>query len=489
MKTKSLFFLLTVLITGLFISCDSDDPEIIEYEAKMTSFGFYVEDNEGVIVQDYVVSEITGTSISILMPEEVDKSALVARFTVTENDVVKVGEVTQQSGVTVNDFTAPVDYFVSEGTANVKYTVTIGKAPDFVWTPIPSVITDSATTLIMKVSPAGVPHIVYKYDRESNNDEGLGVLAFKDGNWSALGGQVSEGRVNLYFDITFNSNDLPTVSYTDYTNTTSQIASVKSYNGTAWSFVGGPEATTAQVTYNALDYVNDDKLMLFALFDGRNGPLTRRELSVNVFEGGSWTNNLVIPGRPSEHRGWLVTSAKLNDAIYVGAHNAVSPNSISVYKYQNNEWTTLLDAWYDENATGINLRDFDIEVDNDGNVYVALADDSSEGVAKHRVIRYDAETKEVTNVGNYLEGASGGLFNFDLAISPLGVPYLFYRNASLFPTVVSLDKDTQDWTTPNVLETAEANDLSIDFGPDGKAYIVYTKSRNIITYKYDAPGN
>ena len=178
------------------------------------------------IVQDYVVSEITGTSISILMPEEVDKSALVARFTVTENDVVKVGEVTQQSGVTVNDFTAPVDYFVSEGTANVKYTVTIGKAPDFVWTPIPSVITDSATTLIMKVSPAGVPHIVYKYDRESNNDEGLGVLAFKDGNWSALGGQVSEGRVNLYFDITFNSNDLPTVSYTDYTNTTSQIASV-----------------------------------------------------------------------------------------------------------------------------------------------------------------------------------------------------------------------------------------------------------------------
>ena len=72
---------------------------------------------------------------------------------------------------------------------------------------------------------------------------------------------------------------------------------------------------------------------------------------MNVFEGGSWTNNLVIPGRPSEHRGWLVTSAKLNDAIYVGAHNAVSPNSISVYKYQNNEWTTLLDAWYDENAT------------------------------------------------------------------------------------------------------------------------------------------
>ncbi|HLW10635.1 MAG TPA: hypothetical protein VKX35_09565, partial [Fermentimonas sp.] len=150
---------------------------------------------------------------------------------------------------------------------------------------------------------------------------------------------------------------------------------------------------------------------------------------------------------------------------------------------------TLLDAWYDENATGINLRDFDIDVDKDGNVYVAFADDSSEGVAKHRVLRYDAETKEITDVGNYLEGASGGLFSFDLAVSPLGVPYLFYRNASLFPTVVSLDKDTQDWTTPTVLETAEADDLSMDFGPDGKAYIVYTKNNKIFTYKYDAPGN
>lgn len=489
MKTRSLFFLVAVLIAGVFISCDSSDPEIIEYEAKMTSFGFYAEDNEGVIFQDYVVSEITGTSISILMPEDVDKSELVARFTVTDNDIVKVGEVTQQSGVSVNNFTIPVDYIVSEVTANVKYTVTIGKAPDYVWTPIPSVVTDSAVALIMKVSPAGVPHIVYKRDRELSDDEGLGVLAFKDGNWMSLGGQVSEGRVNTNFDITFKSNDHPTVSYTDYTNTTSQMASVKSYNGTAWSFVGGAEATTAQVTYNALEYVNDNKLMLFAMFDGRTGPLVRRELSVNIFEGGSWATNSTISGRPSEHRGWLVTSAKLGEVVYVGAHNAVNPNSVSVYKYENNTWTTLLDAWKDDNATGISTRDFDIDVDNDGNVYVVFADDSSEGVAKHRVIRYDAETKKVTNVGNYIEGASGGLFNFDLAVSPLGVPYLFYRNGSLFPSVVSLDKDTQDWTLPTVLETAEADDLSIDFGPDGKAYIAYTKDNKIFTYKYDAPAN
>ena len=42
-----------------------------------------------------------------------------------------------------------------------------------------------------------------------------------------------------------------------------------------------------------------------------------------------------------------------------------------------------------------------------------------EGEAKHRVLKYDAETKNISDVGNPLEGASGGLFNFDLAFPRL----------------------------------------------------------------------
>lgn len=489
MKLKSLLLTAAVLMAGLFASCSEDEvPEEVVYEAGMTSFGFYVADNEGVILEDYVVSSITGTNISIQLPEDVEKSSLIARFTVTENDEVIVGSTVQVSGVTPNDFTAPVDYIVSEETANVKYTVTIEKAPAFVWSALPPVTGDSAVALVMKVSPAGVPYIAYKMDREVSDDEGLAVMVLKEGIWSSLG-QVSEGRVATNMDIAFNSKDEPAVSYPDYTNETSQQASVKTYNGTTWSFVGGQVATTDKVTYNALEYLNDNKLMLFAYFDGRSGPLTRRELSVNTFEGSTWNTNTTITGRPAEHRGWLVTADKLDDAVYVGAHNAVSPNSVSVYKYQNNTWTTLLDAWSDPNAAEISLRDFDIAVDRDGNVYVALMDDSSEGVEKNRVIKYNAETEEIESVGNPLTGASGGLERFDLAVSPLGVPYLFYRNESLFPSVVSLDKDSQDWTTPNVLETAEADDLHLDFAPDGKAYLVYTKDNKIFSYKYEAPAN
>ncbi len=487
MKLKSLFLSAGILLAGLLASCSNNEPEVIEYEAKMTSFGFYVEDNEGLIVQDYEVSPVTQTAINILLPEEVDKRKLVARFTVSENDVVKVGNVVQQSGVTANDFTAPVDYIVSEGTANVKYTVTIGKAPAYVWTALPPITGDSAVSLVMKVSPDGTPYIAYKMDREVSAEEGLGVIVLKNGNWSKMG-QVSKGQVGSYFDIAFNSKSQPAVSYLDYTNTISQQASVKALNGTSWSFVGGETATTNKVSYNTISYVNDNKLMLFATYDARDNVLARRELSVNTFENNAWTNNSTIPGRASDLVAYLMVSETVGDALYLGVYNAVAPNSISVYKYANNNWTVLIDKWSDKKATAINLRDFDIAVNNQGDVYVALSDDSADGAYKNRVIKYDAETKQVVPVGNLITGATGSSLKFDLAISPLGVPYLFYRNETNFPTVVSLDKDTQDWTAPHVLEANEADDLFLGFAPDGKAYLVFTKSRKIFSYKYDAPG-
>lgn len=119
---------------------------------------------------------------------------------------------------------------------------------------------------------------------------------------------------------------------------------------------------------------------------------------------------------------------------------------------------------------------------------MAFSDNSNDGADKSRVIKVDAETKKVTPVGNPITAATGSSLKFDLALSPLGVPYLFYRNETNFPTVVSLDKDTQDWTAPHVLEANEADDLYLGFAPDGKAYLAYTKNRRIFSYKYDAPG-
>lgn len=484
MKIKNVFLLAGIVLAGFMASCSEEDPEPIVYEAAMSSFGFYAEDNEGVILQDYVVSPVTQNAITVLLPEEVDKTNLVARFTVTENDEVKVGSVVQQSGVTANNFTVPVDYIVSEGTANVKYTVTVGKAPAYVWTALPPVTSDSAVSIVMKVNPTGTPYIAYKMDRESSADEALGAMVLKDGAWSLLG-KVSEGRAGSYMDMTFNTAGMPVVSYTDYTNTIPQQGSVKSYNGTSWSFVGDAAATTNKISYNTLNYV-DNKLMLMVTYDATDNVLVRRELSVNTFANGAWTRNATIPGRASNLVAYLQVSQVKNGVLYLGVYNAVSPNSISLYKYANNNWTTILDKWTDAGATSISLRDFDIAVNQEGDIYVALSDNSS-GAEKTKVIKVDGESGQVTPVGNLISAATGSYLKFDLALSPLGVPYLFYRNESRFPTVISLDKDTQDWTEPLVLESNDADELFLDFAPDGKAYLAYLKGRKVFSYKYDAP--
>lgn len=486
---KVKYLLLFLLLTGLFVSCssDDDDPIIIdEFEAAMLSFGFYEEDNSGVIFQNYIVESITGSQISVLLPEEVDKSNLIARFTTTENDVVKVNEVVQQSGVTANDFTAPIDYFVSEGTENVKYTVTVGVAPAFVWSALPPFATDLAKSLIMKVNPYdGNPYFLYKQKRESSDDEGAALLAFKEGGWSELG-QASDGRIGNYMDITFNSKGTPYISYADYTTDVTNKITVKKQSGSSWTLVGDKGFTTDKFSHQSLSFVNDNKLILAGTFDGRSGPLLRRELSVNFFENNTWTTNTTIPGRESSQVGYLIKTVKKGDAVYLGSYNAITPNSVSVYKYSNNTWETLVDSWADPAATFISLRAFDIAVDNDDNVFVAMSEDST-GEEKLRVVKYNSSSKEVESVGNPLVAATGSSARFTLSVSPFGVPYVLYRNESSFPAVVNIDKNTQDWTTPKIMDAAEVSELSIDFSNDGVAYLSYLKDDVIVAHKYAAP--
>lgn len=484
---KGKLLLMFLLVAGIFVSCSEKDDPIIEYEAKMLTFGFHAEDNPGIIFQDYLVETVAGTTIQFLMPEEIDKSKLIARFTTTENDKVMVNAVSQVSGTTVNDFTAPVDYIVSEETANVKYTVIIGAAPAFVWQALPPFAADEAKSLSMKVNPKnGNPYFLYKPKRETSDEEGAILLNFKDGAWGTPS-QVSDGRVGLYTDFTFNSEGIPYVSYTDYTTAANNFLTVKKQTGSAWSLVGDKGFTSSNFTYHSLSFVNDDKILLAGTFDGRTGPLARRELSINFFENNAWTLDNTVPGRASDLIAYLIKTEQKDDAVYVGSYNAVTPNTVSVHKYANNTWETVIDKWTDPAATSISLRDFDIAVDNEGNIFVAISEIIKDVSEKHRVVKYVAATKEIESVGNPIEAAKGSYVNFDMALSPFGVPFLLYRNENNFPTVVHIEKDSQDWSTPKVLESADANELSIDFAADGVGYLSYIKDNVIVAHKYAAP--
>lgn len=487
---KKVYFLLALVSFFTINSCKKNKeklPPPTPVEVKLLSFGFYENDNKGIIFNDYVDSNITSKSISLLLPKEIDKSALVARFKTSKNEVVKVNGVTQVSGETKNNFNNPVDFVLSLENTNAIYTVTVGKAPDYVWKKINTEYSDSMNLLLMKVNPANNnPYFMYNQYKTSSTDQRPAVASFDGNIWTSLG-TVSNMRMGSYFDMTFNSAGVPYISFADYEASVSQANSVKKHTGgTSWSYVGTNAATTAKVSYNALSFVNDNKILLFSHFDATSGPLARRELDMSVFENNSWTTNLTMPGRPSALYAYLPIAIQKKDTVYLGVMNPVAPYTVSIYKYFNNTWNTLADLWVASGTTGINIRDMAMDVDKEGNVYLAFADNAT-GVYAHRVIKYDAKSKTAATLGDIIPAASGNLFNFDLAVSPTGTPYFFYRNGSNFPTIISFDRETQTWTTPQVFESEVAEELNIDFTSKGEAYLSYLKNRKIILFKYSTP--
>lgn len=483
---------ITIFLFAVFASCVKEAGKwerVKTDDVKMITFGFYEADNPTALVKDYVINTLNKSNIVVELPDNADKSSLIARFTVGDNNIVQVGGTVQKSGVTVNDFTVPVDYILSNGNNNAKYTVTIAKGGSFIWSALPFTINDSATTLNLKVNQTtGDPYLLFTESRATTDNQKIAMANFENAAWNYKG-EVSDGRV-ANSDFTFSSTGIPYVSYSDYTATIAQAMTVKRFNtGTSWSIAGSKGMTPAKATYNTLEFASDTKLLVFSMLDAAAGGFVRRELCVSTLDNNILTGNAALPGRSSSQISYLPVAKRKNNAIYLAILNAVSPYSISVYKYANNAWTTIVDQWRDPNATatGFSVRDFAMDVDNQGNVYVAFADNSSNATLKQRVIKYNATTKTVTPFGSYIAPASGNLFSFDLAISPQGVVYLMHRNSSNYPSLVSFDNDTQDWTLPYVFETEVADELSMDFAPNGEAYAAYIKNKKIIAYKYSAP--
>ena len=491
-----LFFVLALLVT--VAACEKDDPiPPIEYgDAEMTSFGFYAEDNEGVLFNDYTIESIEG-DFTISLPDYVDKTALVARFEVTEDDTVTINSVLQQSGVTVNDFSSPLDYIVSEGTNNTRYTVTVDKLPDAVWSQV-LVDTTHLRELEMKVNPVNnLPYIVYALDMEDTDDEKVGVFMLEEGLLATVGSAtISEGRAR-YPGIAFDGNGNPFVSFADYTNLdpfdteggTTSSATVMSYDGSIWSTVGNKGVTDGAITYNDVVVKDDGNPMLFCYNNGRNGVLARRELSISDFDGSSWTANTPMPGRPSGDYAYHPTAVNVNGVIYLGVYNANS-GTFSVYKNENGTWSTIADSYLDEGATTGNLRDFDMDVDRDGNVYVSIADDESGAdIYRPKLLKYDVATETWSKMGTPIAVDFSSTREFSLAVSPSGTPFLMYRDDSMFPVVASFDEDAQDWAAPTQLAAVESENLYMDFAPNGVAYVVYTSSNTgeTVLYKYDVP--
>ena len=506
MNWKDLMKTATLLFVALFafVACsddDKEDPKPVAENAALLTFGFYQEDNAGVLSKDYVAqvpavsATATSYNIEIPMPSVVDKSALVARFTVTEGNTIIAGGVAQVSQTTVNDFTVPVDYTVSNSdkSQNLRYTVTVTKATNMAWSEVSvldaaAVTGDAAITgvyagAVMKINPKdNLPYIAFgirgKNSEGKDLDNKVTVAKFDGSAWAKLGAASFTNKVSgSYYALDIALDGTPYVAYNDQEATNKGGISVMKFDGSAWSLVG-----TAGITATTAQYVGVAALensVVAVQQNNKNGDFAKRALVASTWNGSTWATEAAAEGL----YGYAATGGNGKDA-YILATGASAPNAYTIVKA--NDKSVVAKDYLPEGAKSGYVYGGSVYVASDGTLYLLSVDDAT-GVAKMRLSVY--KNGAFQTVGGDVLPISSEAYDrhciVKVAVAPDGTPYVAYNDYKGDKNVyyLYLDSETKQWVAPIKVADAvgeSADDVNIAFTATGIGYLTYTDKTNQI---------
>ena len=481
-RVKDLFSWASVLLLAVFAlaSCSSSDDDVKKAEAPlMTAFGFYAEDNAGVLSKDYV-GTISGTSITVSMPSSINKTALVARFTTNEGNKVLVNGVTQVSQTTKNDFTNPVDYTVSnsDGSNNARYSVTITKSSNVSWS---EAAVYSASEVyagaVLKINPTNnVPMIAFK--ERADESEKMTVVQLSGSSLA----KVSSS--NYDFDIS--PEGTPYVAYSNSESSLlSGALSVMRYDGSAWTAVGDASVLKAQSNFVGMAALSGNRLVVNQQNNSAKADFARRVMVSSVYNGSAWTNTAATTNQIYA----CVTAGDGTNAytLYINRGKVDGVNyGMNVVKYDGTAWSTLRSNYVRSGATQTSIVGYGLTVAPDGTLYIWTGDDADNtGSYGVRLERYNASTNTWTVVGGNILPLGFALSTHTsvaVAVAPDGTPYVAYKNEAdnNYPYVIYLDSETNQWSTPVRLAEVAASDVNIAFAKDGTGYLTFTDGDNHI---------
>ncbi|MBO5601457.1 MAG: hypothetical protein J5957_02465 [Prevotella sp.] len=500
-------------IVMVFVALFAFTVSAVAEDARLLSFGFYKADNSG-LTADYVaeipafVAGTTSYEVNIAMPADVDKSALIARFTVNSGNSVSVDGVPQTSQFTENDFEDPIDYLVrnSSRNQNIRYTINVVELKEKSWTEVATLDAAALSGVeghtgvysgaVMVVNPKdNIPYVAYGARGVDNK---LSVAKFEDGAWKQVGSALFSPVINSsHFDFDIAPDGTPYVAFGDKEATSlANSLSVMKFDGSAWSNVGDQGFFKVQAQYVGLAAL-DNGLAVGLQNNSKNGEIPQRAMGIATWNGSAWTTG--ESALLSSGQGMYITKmgdngkiatlisinrGKVNDVNY--GHN--------IFKYENGNWESLLTNFVEPNAsqTYASPNQMGTKVASDGTIYAWTADDAqTSGVYQVRLKKYNANTKAWETIGgNSLPlGLESGLESHvivDIAIDSEGIVFVAFNNykdqKKLY--VMNLDPNTNQWTTAKQLAT-DADDINIDFAADGTGYITYTDGSNKIhMFKY-----
>lgn len=455
-------------------------------DPKLTSFKFELVNNLETVGED-IEGEISGDAISVPMIKAADKTKLVATFTTTPTNVVKVGDAVQVSGKTVNDFTNPVDYIVtnSDGSKSALYSVSItsvnGKLEPLVtYSSLP--VSDA----VLRVNPDNkAPYLAFKEKSVTGSESAsagkLTVVNFLDGAWNLVGSagfsnKVASSVPSLPFDFDVDSKGGLYVAYAD-NEASPKSAKVMGYSGGSWSLVGSGAANNFTALNLSLAALSDNNLVLLQKCNSKSDPFKRHDLVVSLYNG-SWNSNTVLDITSMA----AVKTCKAGNTAYAFVIRRGKPCPHDVLKYVDGTWTALRTNFVREGATQTGNFVYDITATEDGTVYLLTVDDA-QTTSEYRIIveKYSPEAGSWSIVsGGYYPFVSGDAHDVaKLAVAPDGTPYMLYydyKNTTL--RLTWFDSDTKQWAEPVVVATEALSSPCIAFAASGVGYIAFTDANN-----------
>lgn len=496
----------------VFVALFAFTASAVAEDARLLSFGFYMEDNAG-LTSDYVaeipafVAGTTTYEINIALPANVDKSQLVARFTVNSGNTVSVDGTAQASQVTKNDFEDPVDYTVSNSnkSQNIRYTINVVELSTKGWTEVaPLDVTalsgNEAFTGVysdakLVVNPKdNVPYVAYGARGVDNK---MSVAKFEDGVWKQVGSPLFSPIINgSHFDFDIATDGTPYVAFGDKDAASlASSLSVMKFDGSAWSNVGDQGFFMAQSQYVGIAAL-DNGLAACLQNNSASGAIPRRTMGVATWDGSAWTTgeSSLLPAGQQMYTCKMGDNGKIATLISInrGAVDGVNYGH-NIFKYENGSWESLATNYVESGATQTSIAQgsFGTKVAPDGTIY-AWTGDNAAGSYQIRLKKYNATTKAWETIGgNTLPLGFDGDYDshliVDMAIDPSGTLFVIFNDfddqKKLY--VMYLDTNTNQWTARQQL-TTDASDINIDFAADGIGYISYTDASNKIhLFKYD----
>ena len=538
MNWKDFMKILTLMPMALIAlaSCSDNDEnveDLVETAAvpmladnvMMIAFGFYQEDNIGILSKDYVASVpdykrgVSHYDISIDLPWFTDKSALVARFTVNPRNIATVNSVPQVSGLLKNNFTAPVDYIVTntDKTQSVAYTVTITNNHNIDWKEISVVnfpmIFDIYSGACMRICPWNNTLFIAFKNIKNNCNKMMVMSKPQDWGWGFLGSNSYPDGFSSRIDSSHYAFDValdgtPYVAYADLDAASQRGAlSVMKLDGHKfknglysgdcyWNYVGEQGFFKVQSQCVGMAAL-ENELVVCLLNKGDNADIPYGALGVATWDGMAWTSgeSSLLPAGQEICGVKMGSNGKIATMISINSGNVDGVNyGYNVFKYENGQWEALATNFLEPGATQTDTAagSFGTFVARDGTIYIWTTDNAPNGDKefKVRLKKYDTATKTWCTVSggilplNYNNSIDNRM-EVQVAISPNGTPFVAYvDSADLYASklyVMYLDPETGQWSVPQLIGTG-ASDVNIAFASTTalKTTLTYTDNEHHI---------